>query len=375
MASISWQGFTSFVGNNVAAVQASANSVIDATVGSITLAFAQSVSGVALWLQSYIIQVLTLTRAATSNGTDLDSFMADFGLIRIAATFSAQTATLASYSYAIQRQVPLGALISTGPGGLQFIVTLNAANPAWNATLQSYVLPAGTPSVTVPIQAVVAGAAGNVLSGTVTSFVVPIVGIDTVTNIAPSPQTGFNAETDTALRLRFVLFFASLSKATKTAIGFAIQSVQNGITYSLVENQAYDGTSQLGHFYAVIDDGSGNPSSSLISAEYAAIDAVRPICSTFNVYGPNIASASVSTTLITGPTFTHSLVVAAAVTALTNFLNTIPEGTSLPYAQLYSLLFSVPGVSNVTLLLLNGGTADLNVTAQQVVKCGTLSVL
>jgi uncharacterized phage protein gp47/JayE len=375
MAAISWQGFTSFVGSNVAAVQASATSIVDATVGSITLAFAQSVSGVALWLQSYIIQVLTLTRAATSNNTDLDSFMADFDLPRIPAKFTVQTGTFASFSFTTQRLVALGSLISTGPGGIQFMVTLDATNPAWNAALQSYVVASGTQSVTVPIQAVVAGAAGNVLSGTVQSFVAPIVGIDTVTNTAPNPQTGFNAETDTALRLRFVKFFASLSKATKTAIGFAIQSVQNGITYSLVENQTYAGATDLGYFYAVVDDGSGNPSSSLISAEYAAIDAVRPICSTFNVYGPNIASASVSTTLVTGPTFTHSLVVAAAVTALTNFLNTIPEGTSLPYAQLYSLLFSVPGVSNVTLLLLNGGTADLNVTAQQVVKCGTLSVL
>ncbi|MFL9904225.1 baseplate J/gp47 family protein [Paraburkholderia fungorum] len=374
MAAISWQGFTSFVSSNVAAVQASATSIVDATKGSITLAFAQSVSGVALWLQSYIIQVLTLTRAATSNNADLDSFMADFELTRIAATFSKQTAIFGSYSYTTQRQVALGSLISTGPGGIQFMVTLDATNPAWNATLQAYVVPAGTPSVTVPIQAVVAGAAGNVLSGTVISFVAPIVGIDTVTNIAPNPQTGFNAETDPAFRLRFVKFFASLSKATKTAIGLAIMSVQNGLTYSLVENQTYAGASQPGYFYAVIDDGSGNPSDSLISAEYAAIDAVRPICSTFNVYGPNVVSAAVSATLITGPTFTHSLVVAAAVTALTNFLNTIPEGTSLPYAQIYSLLFSVPGVVNVTLLLLNSGTSDLTVTAQQVVKAGTIAL-
>lgn len=375
MASISWRGFTSFVNSNVAAVQASANSIIDATVGSITLAFAQSVAGVALWLQSYIIQVLALTRAATSNGTDLDSFMDDFDLTRIPAKFSVQTATLASFSYQTQRQVPTGSLISTGPGGIQFMVTTDATNALWNNALQAYVLPSGTPSVTVPIQAVVAGASGNVLSGTVTSFVAPIVGIDTVTNTAPNPQTGFDAETDPAFRLRFVKFFASLSKATKTAIGFAIQSVQNGITYSLVENQTYAGVSEPGYFYASIDDGSGNPSASLISAEYAAIDAVRPITSTFNVYGPQVVGAAVSATLVTGPTYTHAVVVAQAVTALTNFLNTIPEGTSLPYAQIYSLLFSVPGVVNVTLLTLNGGTSDLTVTPQQVVKAGTISLL
>jgi uncharacterized phage protein gp47/JayE len=374
MASISWQGFTAFVDSNIAAVQASSRSLIDATVGSITLALAQSVAGVALWLQSYIIAVLALTRAATSNGSDLDSWMADFGLNRIAATFAAQTASFASYSYTTQRQVPLGALISTGPGGIQFQVTEDPTNAAWNGTLQSYVLAASVPSVTVPIQALVAGSSGNVLSATVTSFVQPIVGIDTVTNTAPSPQTGFDAETDAALRLRFVNYFASLSKATKTAIGFAIASVQPGISYSLVENQTYGGSTDYGYFYAVINDGSGNPPGSLISAEYAAIDAVRPLCSTFNVYAPSVVSASVSATLITDPSYTHALVVVAATAALTQFLASLPTGTGLPYAQLFSILFAVPGVDNVTLLLLNGGTADITVTAQQVIEPGTIAL-
>ena len=374
MASITWQGFTSFVNSSVAAVQASANSIIDATVGSFTLALAQSVSGVALWLQSYIIQVLALTRAATSNGTDLDSWMADFGLVRIPATFSTQTATFASYSYTTQRLVPLGSIIATGPGGIQFQVTEDATNAAWNGTLQAYVLAGGTQSVTVPIQAVIAGSSGNVMTGTVTSFVQPIIGIDTVTNTAPSPQTGFDAETDAALRLRFVAFFASLSKATKTAIGFAITSVQPGITYSLVENQTYNNTTDYGYFYAVINDGSGNPSSELIAAEYAAIDADRPLCSTFNVFAPSIVTANVSGALAIDPGFTSSLVIAAATTALNNFLSTFSTGTSLPYAQLFSVLFAVPGVANVSGLTLNGGTSDLTLTAQQVIEPGTISL-
>ncbi len=375
MAAISWQGFTSFVNASVAGVQASARAVVDATVGSITLAWAQAVAGVALWLQAYTIQVLTLTRAATSNGTDLDTFVSDFGLTRIAATFATQTATFASYTYTTQRQIPLGALISTGPGGIQFTVTLDAGNPAWNDTLQSYVMAPGTPSVTVPIQAVVAGIGGNVLSATIISFVVPITGVDTVTNTAPSPQTGFDAETDAALRARFVIFFQSLSRGTRAAIGAAILAVQNGLTYTLTENLTYAGAVQLGYFYAVIDDGSGVPSAPLISSVYAAIDAVRPICSTFNVYAPNVVAANVSATLATGSGFTHSTVVAAAIAALTSYLNSIPPGVGLAYGAVSAVLFSVPGVNNVSLLLLNGGTADITVTLQQEIKAGTIAIL
>jgi uncharacterized phage protein gp47/JayE len=372
MASISWQGFTSFVNTNVAAVQASSRSIIDATVGSLTLAFAQSVAGVALWLQSYIIQVLALTRAATSNGTDLDSWMADFGLFRIPARFSTQTAEFLSYSFTTQRLVPLGVLITTGPGGLQFMVTLDATNSAWNGTLQAYVMASGTQTVTVPIQAVIAGASGNVLSGTVTSFFQPITGVDTVTNTAPSPQTGFNIETDPAFRLRFVQFFASLSKATRAAVGFAIQSLQLGLTYSITENQTYAGGTEYGYFYAIINDGTGDPSGTLISDVYAAVDAVRPLTSTFNVYGPSVITANVSATLSTIPGYTHSLVVAAAVTAMTQFLSALPLGTSLPYAQLFTVLFAVPGVNNVSLLLLNGITTDLALTSQQTIEPGTI---
>lgn len=375
MAAISWQGFTSFVNASVAGVQASARAVVDATVGSITLAWAQAVAGVALWLQAYAVQVLTLTRAATSNGTDLDTFVADFGLTRIAATFATQTATFASYTYTTQRLIPLGALISTGPGGIQFVVTADTGNAAWSATLQAYVMAPSTPSVTVPIQAVVAGIGGNVLSATVVSFVVPITGVDTVTNTAPSPQTGTDAETDPALRARFVLFFESLSRGTKAAIGAAILAAQNGLTYTLTENLTYAGAAQLGYFYAVIDDGSGTPSAGLITSVYEAIDAVRPICSTFNVYAPNVVSANVSATLATGAGFTHSTVVAAAVTALTNYLNSIAPGVGLPYGAVSAVLFSVPGVNNVSLLLLNGGTADISVTAQQEIKAGTITLI
>ena len=48
------------------------------------------------------------------------------------------------------------------------------------------------------------------------------------------------------------------------------------MTYTLVENQTYAGATQYGYFYVVVDDGTGSPSSTLLSSVANAIDAVRP---------------------------------------------------------------------------------------------------
>ncbi|MFX7996843.1 baseplate J/gp47 family protein, partial [Acinetobacter baumannii] len=89
---------------------------------------------------------------------------------------------------------------------------------------------------------------------------------------------------DTALRTRFIAYVASLSKATKNAVGYAITSLKQGLVYSLVENQTYAGATQYGYFYVVVDDGTGSPSSTLLATVANAIDAVRPLTSTFGVF-------------------------------------------------------------------------------------------
>ncbi len=80
---ITWLSRTASNSQQTAAVQANASGInIDVSDGSITLALAQAVTGVALFLQGIVLQVLGLTRAATSTGANLDSWMADFSLTR-----------------------------------------------------------------------------------------------------------------------------------------------------------------------------------------------------------------------------------------------------------------------------------------------------
>lgn len=193
-----------------------------------------------VWLESLITQVMAITRAATSSGADLDSWVADFGVSRLPATYATGQVTLTRFTATRQAVVPVGAAVQTGDGTQQYAVVADTTNPAYSATLGGYVLAAGAPSVSVPVAAVVAGAAGNsVIAG-------PISGVDTVTNGA-SFANGADAESDPASRTRFIAYIRRLSKATEDAVGYAITSLKQGVTYSPVENQTYAGAVQMGY--------------------------------------------------------------------------------------------------------------------------------
>src|SRR4051794_26633430 len=113
MAQLITYTFSQIVSNIATAVQGSAKSLLNFTVGSVLRAIAEATASVVLWLQAIILQVLTLTRAATSVGTDLDSWMADFGLARLAAVAAAGQVTFARFTATMQAVVPVGANVQT----------------------------------------------------------------------------------------------------------------------------------------------------------------------------------------------------------------------------------------------------------------------
>lgn len=371
---LNWLGRVAAVRQFVAAVQAAANAPVDATEGSITLAFGQATTGAFLWLQGLVATVLLLTRAATSSGSDLDSWMADYFFTRLPAVPSTGQATFSRFTPTLQAVVPVGQLISTGPGGIQFIVTQDATNPAYNATLGGYVLAPATASVTVPIQAQTAGAAGNVLANTITSFVSPIPGVDSVTNASPL-TSGADSESDTAFRSRFQLYILSLREGTVAAIRFAVLSIRQGLTCQVLENLTPSLTTDNGFITVLIDDGSGNPSGTLITSASLAVDAVRAAGIRFGVIGPTIQTNTIACTVVSQISSKHSADIAAAIAALTNYVNTLPVGTVLVWARLYQVAFdSSPNIVGVTGLLLNGGTSDRATNAVHVNKSSLITV-
>ena len=79
---LSLRTFDTMVQSMAAAVQASAAQLLDLTVGSTLRAVLEANASIGLWMQWLILLVLRTTRAATSSGDDLDSWMADLTLTR-----------------------------------------------------------------------------------------------------------------------------------------------------------------------------------------------------------------------------------------------------------------------------------------------------
>lgn len=368
------QDFTTLVRNQVIAIQGAASSLIDLTVGSILRSVVEANAAVVLWLQGLILQLLATTRAATSIGADLDSWVADYGLSRLPGAAASGLVTFSRFTPSQQAVVPVGMVVQTADGAQKYTVLLDTGNPAYSATLGGYVLAAGISGISVTVQAVEAGAAGNAVIGGINTLAQAISGVDTVSNAAAFAN-GADAETDTALRVRFVAYVASLSKATNGAVGYAITSLLPGMSYALVENEQYNGTAQMGYFYVVVDDGTGYPSAGLLSTVSNSIDAVRPVTSTFGVFAPVVVTANVSMTITTAAGYDHAATALLVKAALQNYINSLMLGADLAYSRLAQVAYDASaGVTNVTAVLLNGGTADMTATSQQVVKSGTVTV-
>lgn len=374
MATLQTKSFTQFLSDQAAAIQGAAAGLIDFTVGSILRAFAQSIAQGAMWLQGMILVLLQTTRLATSSGADVDSFVGDFGLTRLQAQAATGSVTFSRFSTVGQAVVPVGSTVETADGSQQYAVTVDTTNGAYNASLAGYVMAATVGSVSVPVQASVAGSAGNAAANAITTVTSSIPGVDTVTNAAAF-TSGVDAESDAALKIRFVAYLQSLEAGTLGAVQFAIKSVQQGVADTVTENAYYDGTPSVGHFSIVADDGSGDPPSPFLDAVYAAVDAVRPIGSTFEVHGPIDVTAVISMLISVASSYNATTVAGLAQAAIVAYVNALPVGTGLAWSRLIQIAYDAsPGVTDVSAVLLNSGTSDIAGAATTVIRTTNGSV-
>jgi uncharacterized phage protein gp47/JayE len=371
---ITTKSFTDLVRGQVTAIQGSAKSLVDLTIGSILRSIIEANASVTLWLQGLIIALLATTRASTSTSTDLDTWMADYGLTRLVAIAASGQVTFARFTNTSQALVPIGASVQTQDGSQKYTVVVDTTNTAYSATLGGYVIAVGVSSINIPVVASLAGIAGNAQALQINTLTTAISGVDTVSN-AITFINGANSETDAALRLRFIAYLASLSKATKNAVGYAITSLQQGLNYTLTENFTYGGVAQMGYFYVVVDDGTGTPSSTILTNVANSIEAVRPVTSTFGVFSPVIVTANTVMVITTDIGYDNLTLVGLVGTAISKYINSLPLGASLTYSRLSQIAYEASvGVINVSSITLNSGTADITATPKQVIKSGTVTV-
>jgi uncharacterized phage protein gp47/JayE len=369
--------------SSVAALPANTNP------GSALGAIANANALLALNIQGELVYVSGISRLATSNGADVDSFVNPFGVTRIAASPSSGTVTMSTASpVSTQVIIPIGTQVATSTG-LIFTLIADPTNSTgyYNATLLAYVIAAGTTTANVLVQCTVAGSIGNVQAGTITqpygtSATSPLAGISTISN-GSAFTNGQDQETDAALRTRFALLLSTGSGGTVNALAAALLAVQPNLTYTIGDAISQAGASTPGYISVFVNvlGSSSAPSAALISAVQAAVSApgVKPAGSTVNTYAPSIATVGVTANVKVAGGYQASSVVAAASAALATYLNSIglsPTGATqlAQLAECYVVLRTTPGVANVTSLLLNGNQSDVSAAYGAQLVAGTITL-
>ena len=190
---LSLRTFNTLVQSMAAAVEASATQLLDLTVGSTLRAVLEANASIGLWMQWLILQMLRTTRAASSNGADLDSWMADLTLTRLPAVAATGIVTFSRFTPGMTALIPAGALVRTADGTQTFSVSADTAHASWSVSGNGYVVAAGLVALDVPVIAQTPGSAGNVQAGTISLLASALPGIDAVSN-ANGFQNGLDAE-------------------------------------------------------------------------------------------------------------------------------------------------------------------------------------
>lgn len=368
------KSFRDLVGDQVIALQSRARGLVDVSIGSILRSLAESNAGVVMWLQQLIVKLLVTTRASTCSGEDLDSWMADFGFYREAATAAVGQVVFGRFTASVQAVITIGTEVKTRDGSQLYSVVPDTGYAAFNNELNGYVMNPGVSTLLVPVRAIRAGSPGNALAGMVTVITGAIPFVDTVNNT--SPMTGGNdAESDPDFRARFVRWIASLARGTRAALEYAISTVPGCRSWTLTENQTLEGLHKPGYFFAVVDNGSDPPSRQFIEQVILAIEGYRAFTIVYGVFPPIIHCVSVTAAISISDGAVKQAVIALIEAALRQYFAALRIGQSLSYTQLIRVTYAAsPEVTNVTFMQVNGGTTDISVSRAELIKPGTLQV-
>lgn len=269
--------------------------------------------------------------------------------------------------------VPVGTRVST-----------DEAEPVYFVTTQAGTITGG--AVMVAAEAETAGANGNVAQGTITLVLSDLSGVTAVTNSATF-DGGADVETDESLLARY------LEKAQKPATsGNAyhyeqwakeVAGVGDAKVYPL---HAGPGTVKV----VLLDDEKTTPAQTIVDAVQNYLDpaqdgtgqGVAPIGATVTVVGAQELPINVSATLTLASGADIGEVTAQFSEALTEYLKSIAFATSVAtgqpelirYTQIANLLLGVPPIIDYANLTVNGGTANIQPTSDEVGVVGSVTL-
>lgn len=372
MASLPTRSFATIVTNIASGIQGRANQLIDFSIGSPLRAIAEGFAGLFLWFQAMVLQLLQASRLSTAAGTDVDTFVGDFQVYRLLAQPASGTVLVSRITIGnTSAFIPVGAQFQTQDGTQKYTVTANPTFVGYSAALAGYTLAPNTGAISVPIAAVNPGSQGNVVAGAITQFASALTGFDVVTNPA-ALLNGFDSEKDSPLKARFAAFILGLSRGDFYGTQYAVLSAAITVQWTLTEDFDYAGNWRVGYYYVVADDGSGAPPADFMTAITNAVNSVRPLGVQAGTFPAVITNATVSMSIQTALGYDHNTVVGLVAQTIQNNINLLGLGQGLDFNILSSWAYTVPGVTKVTSVLLNGLSGDAASIAannQVTIKC------
>lgn len=202
------------VASQVIAALAASEPDLDTSVGSVTRkiidAVAASIASATLDSQmlSYQYDVNSMSGAA------LDSFVQLFGMSRYPSARATGTVTFSRGTATDVVTIPVATQVGTADGSV-VVQTITAG-----------IMDPSALSVTVPVQAVVAGPQGNVAAGALTQLMTALSEVTSATNVG-ALANGANQETDTQLQARWkATVFKSMAGTSQMFLGIALNDPQ-----------------------------------------------------------------------------------------------------------------------------------------------------
>lgn len=220
------------------------------------------------------------------------------------------------------------------------------------------------------VRAAEAGESGNVSAGSLTRMIVTLSGLDSWTNAQASG--GVDAESDAALcgryydRLQMPATSGNAYHYRKWAL--EVSGVGDAKVFPLWDGAGTVKVLLVGPDKAPVE-------SSVVSAAEDNIESQRPIGAAVTVASAQGVTVAVSAAVTLDGAVSAGTVQAAFAAALKSYLQSVAfSGGAVLYNRIAFLLLSVSGVTDYTALTVNGGTANVTLTDDQVPVLGAVTV-
>jgi uncharacterized phage protein gp47/JayE len=277
--------------------------------------------------------------------------------------------------------IPEGSIFSTEQIGETSIVRFETT---------SSVVIGNDKSVTIPIAAVEIGKQGNVLANTITINSDKILGISSVNN-PEATSGGFDEESDDDFNARIMEYDKTQDNAyigndnDYRRWAMSVDGVGEAIILDPEDNPDVDDDS--GIVTIILIDSNSNPATAAICAsvynyimsptplstdgkrtegEKTSIERLAPPGVTLVVIPPNTDAITVSGLVELDGTSDIDTVKAAYVIALQSYLLQAIQDGEIRYSKITACLSGIDGVADYKNVLLNNGTVNIQLNAQQV---------